>query len=193
MTITEVVVTAQKREEKLQEVPVAVSVVSGDTDLQRRNIGNVDQGSKLVRAPASRPPRSGCRCAASAPRPFSTSIEADEVSTVLDGVALGRPEMALRAASTTWPESRSCAGRRVCCSARTPRRSLVGITTNAPKLGRVEAMANLNFASARDGYDKSDATVNLPLGDKAALRVGGFVNKLDGVLSQSEGRPPLQR
>ncbi|WP_454717450.1 hypothetical protein [Caulobacter segnis] len=34
MMITEVVVTAQKREEKLQDVPIAVSVV-GETDLQR--------------------------------------------------------------------------------------------------------------------------------------------------------------
>ncbi len=46
MMITEVVVTAQKREEKLQDVPVAVSVV-GETELQRRNIGNIDQ-LKLV-------------------------------------------------------------------------------------------------------------------------------------------------
>jgi len=175
MMITEVVVTAQKREEKLQEVPVAVSVVS-ETDLQRRNIGNIDQ-LKLV-VPSFEATSFGVSVRGVGTSTFSTSIE-PTVSTVLDGVVLGRPEMAL---GSFYDVARVeiLRGPQGMLFGKNASAGLVSITTNAPKLGRVEGIANLNIG--QDGYNKSDATVNLPLGDKAALRVGGFVNKADGVL-----------
>jgi len=182
MMITEVVVTAQKREEKLQEVPVAVSVV-GEADLQRRNIGNIDQ-LKLV-VPSFEATSFGVSVRGVGTSTFSTSIE-PTVSTVLDGVVLGRPEMAL---GSFYDVARVeiLRGPQGMLFGKNASAGLVSITTNAPKIGRVEAIANLNVG--QDGYNKSDATVNLPLGDKAALRIGGFVNKLDGVLNnKKDGR-----
>lgn len=175
MMITEVVVTAQKREEKLQDVPIAVSVV-GETELQRRNIGNIDQ-LKLV-VPSFEATSFGVSVRGVGTSTFSTSIE-PTVSTVLDGVVLGRPEMAL---GSFYDVARVeiLRGPQGMLFGKNASAGLVSITTNAPKLGRVEGIANINLG--QDGYNKSDATVNLPLGDKAALRVGGFVNRLDGVL-----------
>jgi iron complex outermembrane receptor protein len=182
MMITEVVVTAQKREEKLQDVPVAVSVV-GETELQRRNIGNIDQ-LKLV-VPSFESTSFGVSVRGVGTSTFSTSIE-PTVSTVLDGVVLGRPEMAL---GSFYDVARVeiLRGPQGMLFGKNASAGLVSITTNAPKIGRLEAIGNLNLGE--DGYNKSDATVNLPLGDKAALRVGGFVNKLDGVLNnKKDGR-----
>ncbi len=175
LTITEVVVTAQKREEKLQDVPVAVSVV-GEADLQRRNIGNIDQ-LKLV-VPSFEATSFGVSVRGVGTSTFSTSIE-PTVSTVLDGVVLSRPEMAL---GSFYDVSRVeiLRGPQGMLFGKNASAGLVSITTNAPKLGRVEAIANVNLGG--DGYNKSDLTANLPLGDKAALRVVGFVNKLDGVI-----------
>jgi iron complex outermembrane receptor protein len=182
MMITEVVVTAQKREQKLQDVPIAVSVV-GEADLQRRNIGNIDQ-LKLV-VPSFEATSFGVSVRGVGTSTFSTSIE-PTVSTVLDGVVLGRPEMAL---GSFYDVARVeiLRGPQGMLFGKNASAGLVSITTNAPKLGRLEAIANIN--AGQDGYNKSDATVNLPLGDKAALRIGGFVNKLDGVLNnKKDGR-----
>jgi iron complex outermembrane receptor protein len=182
MMITEVVVTAQKREEKLQDVPVAVSVV-GETELQRRNIGNIDQ-LKLV-VPSFEATSFGVSVRGVGTSTFSTSIE-PTVSTVLDGVVLGRPEMAL---GSFYDVARVeiLRGPQGMLFGKNASAGLVSITTNSPKIGVVEAIGNFNLGE--DGYNKSDATVNLPLGDKAALRVGGFVNKLDGVLhNKFDGR-----
>jgi iron complex outermembrane receptor protein len=181
MMITEVVVTAQKREEKLQDVPVAVSVV-GETELQRRNIGNIDQ-LKLV-VPSFEATSFGVSVRGVGTSTFSTSIE-PTVSTVLDGVVLGRPEMAL---GSFYDVARVeiLRGPQGMLFGKNASAGLVSITTNAPR-SALEAIGNFNLGE--DGYNKSDATVNLPLGDKAALRVGGFVNKLDGVLNNKfDGR-----
>ena len=181
-TVDSIVVTAQKREEKLQDVPVAVSVV-GETELQRRNIGNIDQ-LKLV-VPSFESTSFGVSVRGVGTSTFSTSIE-PTVSTVLDGVVLGRPEMAL---GSFYDVARVeiLRGPQGMLFGKNASAGLVSITTNAPKIGKLEAIGNFNLG--QDGYDKSDATVNLPLGDKAALRIGGFVNRLDGVLDNKfDGR-----
>jgi len=176
MTITEVVVTAQKREERLQDVPIAISVV-GEQDLIRRNIGNIDQ-LKLV-VPSFDATSFGVSVRGVGTSTFSTSIE-PTVSTVLDGVVLGRPEMAL---GSFYDVARVeiLRGPQGMLFGKNASAGLVSITTNAPKIGVVQALANVSVG--QDGYGESDAAVNLPLGDKAALRVAGFVNKLDGVLT----------
>ncbi|MBO9709088.1 MAG: TonB-dependent receptor [Caulobacter sp.] len=182
MMITEVVVTAQKREEKLQDVPIAVSVV-GETDLQRRNIGNIDQ-LKLV-VPSFESTSFGVSVRGVGTSTFSTSIE-PTVSTVLDGVVLGRPEMAL---GSFYDVARVeiLRGPQGMLFGKNASAGLVNITTNAPKLNKTEALANINVG--QDGYHKSDATLNLPVGENAAIRLGAYVNKLDGVLhNKFDGR-----
>jgi len=180
--VTEVVVTAQKREERLQDVPIAVSVASGE-QLERQNISNIDQLKLIV--PSFESTSFGVSIRGVGTATFSTSIE-PTVSTVIDGVVLGRPEMAL-GSFYDIERVEILRGPQGMLFGKNASSGLVSIVTRNPRLGDFGVDANINLGE--EGYNKSDATVNLPLGENAALRVGGFVNKLDGVLqNQFDGR-----
>jgi len=181
-SVTEVVVTAQKREERLQDVPIAVSVASGD-QLERQNIANIDQLKLIV--PSFEATSFGVSIRGVGTATFSTSIE-PTVSTVIDGVVLGRPEMAL-GSFYDLERVEVLRGPQGMLFGKNASSGLVSIVTKNPRLGDFEVAGNFNFGE--EGYNKSDATVNLPLGENAALRIGGFVNKLDGVLTNKfDGR-----
>ena len=117
----EIIVTAQKRSERLQDVPVAVSVVSGAT-LERLQGINIENAQYLV--PALNFRKSGTALNQSiylrgiGTTTFSIGGE-PSVSTVLDGVVLSRSGER-SATSSTSSASRCCAVRRARCSARTP-------------------------------------------------------------------------
>ena len=89
---SEIIVTARRRSETLQEVPVAVSVVSGDT-VRAQNLNNVPDLINLVPAITLRP--SGTKDTGLLIRglgTITTSPGAEPtVSMVLDGVVLARP------------------------------------------------------------------------------------------------------
>ena len=157
-------------------MPIAVSVV-GSEQLQRQNISNIDQ-LKLV-VPSFESNAFGVSIRGVGTATFSTSIEVS-VSTVLDGVALGRPEMAL---GSFYDLSRVevLRGPQGMLFGKNASAGVVSLTTQAPRLGTFEGIGNFNFG--QDGYVNSDATVNIPLGDKAAIRFGGYVNQADGVLT----------
>ncbi len=180
--LTEVVVTAQKREERLQDVPIAVSVASGER-LERQNISNIDQ-LKLV-VPSFEATSFGTSIRGVGTATFSTSIE-PTVSTVIDGVVLGRPEMAL-GSFYDIERVEILRGPQGMLFGKNASSGVVSIVTNNPRLGAVEGAGNFNLGEG--GYNKSDITVNLPVGETAAVRIGGFVNKLDGVLhNKFDGR-----
>ncbi len=181
-SVTEVVVTAQKREERLQDVPIAVSVASGE-QLERQNIANVDQLKLIV--PSFEATSFGVSIRGVGTATFSTSIE-PTVSTVIDGVVLGRPEMAL-GSFYDLERVEILRGPQGMLFGKNASSGVVSIVTKNPVLGDFGFAGNFNLGEG--GYNKSDATVNVPLGEDVALRVGGFVNKLDGVLSNKfDGR-----
>jgi outer membrane receptor protein involved in Fe transport len=91
--LTEIIVTATRREESLQDVPVSVNAVSGD-DLQRGSVARLQDLQLPSRASSSRR------------RPSSTACTAAAASS------------RVRRCSTSRA-SRSCAARRRPCSART--------------------------------------------------------------------------
>jgi iron complex outermembrane receptor protein len=180
--VLEVVVTAQKREERLQDVPVAVSVASGD-QLEQQNIGNIDQLKLIV--PSFESTAFGVSIRGVGTSTFSTSIE-PTVSTVLDGVVLGRPEMAL-GSFYDLERVEILRGPQGMLFGKNASSGVVSIVSKNPRLGQFGFAGNFNLGE--DGYNKSDATVNIPIGETAAIRVGGFVNKADGVLhNQFDGR-----
>lgn len=180
--VTEVVVTAQKREERLQDVPVAVSVASGD-QLERQNIANIDQLKLIV--PSFESTSFGVSIRGVGTATFSTSIE-PTVSTVIDGVVLGRPEMAL-GSFYDIERVEVLRGPQGMLFGKNASSGLVSLVTKNPKIGDFQALGNFNLGE--EGYNKSDATVNIPLGDSVALRIGGFVNKLDGQIhNKFDGR-----
>lgn len=171
--IDDIVVTAQKREENLQTVPVAVSVSTGE-DLQARNVSNIDQLKLVVPSFESTPLSTSIRGVGTAT--FSTSIE-PTVSTVVDGVVLARPEMA-RGSFYDLAQVEILRGPQGMLFGKNASAGVVNIITNRPSLAGFAGAANINLGE--DGDNRSDATVNLPLGEILALRVGGFVNRIDG-------------
>ncbi len=88
----DIIVTAQKRSERLQDVPVAVSVVSGDM-LEKLSTNNIEDSARLVPAltfvKGTTGLNSGLFLRGLGTTNFSIAAE-PSVSTVLDGVVLAR-------------------------------------------------------------------------------------------------------
>jgi iron complex outermembrane recepter protein len=174
----EIVVTAQKRTERLQDVPVAVSVISGAA-LEAKGGVNIESAQYLV--PTLNFRKSGAAINQSlflrgvGTSTFSIAGE-PSVSTVVDGVVYSRAGEAfsdlvdierievLRGPQGTLFGKNSSAG-------------VVNIITKAPTKdfgGSLEA----GYAD-RQEY-RGRAVINLPFGDDAGLRVTGFYSKYDG-------------
>jgi iron complex outermembrane recepter protein len=90
--VGEIIVTAQKRSERLQDVPAAVSVVSGD-QLVKLSANNIEDSARLVPAltfvKGTTGLNSGLFLRGLGTTNFSIAAE-PSVSTVLDGVVLAR-------------------------------------------------------------------------------------------------------
>ncbi len=89
---TDIIVTAQKREQNLQDVPVAISVVSGD-QLERSNVNSAEQLFQRVPTLTFRKGNTNKDSALSirgvGTISFSSGVE-PSVSTVIDGVVYAR-------------------------------------------------------------------------------------------------------
>ncbi len=174
----EIVVTAQKRSERLQDVPVAVSVISGAAIANQGGI-NLENAQYLV--PALNFRKSGAAINQSlflrgvGTSTFSIAGE-PSVSTVVDGVVYSRAGEAfsdlvdierievLRGPQGTLFGKNASAG-------------VVNIITKKPT-DTLEGSLEASY------FDKSEyrgrAMINLPIGTGTALRVNGFYGKYDG-------------
>ncbi len=174
----EIVVTAQKRTERLQDVPLAVSVISGDAIAARGGV-NLESAQYLV--PTLNFRKSGAAINQSlflrgvGTSTFSIAGE-PSISTVVDGVVYSRAGEAfsdlvdverievLRGPQGTLFGKNASAG-------------VVNIITKSP--GRdFGGMLEAGYAD-RNEY-RGRAALNLPLGEDAAVRVVGFYSKYDG-------------
>lgn len=166
-SINEIVVTANKREEKIQDVPVTVNVV-GTQQLEQQNITSVGDLSRAVPAlggaflggtPSIRGVATGG---------FSRSSE-EAVSTVLDGVVLGRTAITQlhdveRVEVLSGPQGM--------LFGKNASAGVINIATVAPKLDTFEMIGSGDYGSYN--YTRARLTANIPLGATAALRVSGF-------------------
>ncbi len=174
----EIVVTAQKRTERLQDVPLAVSVISGDTIANRGGV-NIESAQYLV--PTLNFRKSGAAINQSlylrgvGTSTFSIAGE-PSVSTVVDGVVYSRAGEAfsdlvdierievLRGPQGTLFGKNASAG-------------VINIVTKAP--GK-EFGGSLEASYAQRNEYRGRAILNVPFGDNAGLRVTGFYGKYDG-------------
>lgn len=169
--LEEVIVTAQKREQKLQDVPIAITVVSGK-QLQQQNIGNVQDLTRT--APSvevfGQPGNPDTRTSIRGISTNSFSVTAEQaVSFVADGVVLGKtPAVSLfdvaqievlRGPQGTLFGKNSSAG-------------VISITTNKPDPTAFEVIGHADLSNSYD-YRLVQSTVNVPLGDHAAVRLSG--------------------
>lgn len=167
--IDEIVVTAQKRKEKLQDVPLAVTVVN-QAQLRAQNITQVSELSRAVPAIETNgePGNPDTRISIRGISTNSFSVTAEQaVSYVADGVVLGKAPAVnlfdvsrievLRGPQGTLFGKNASAG-------------VISVTTNAPDPSKFEVMghADLGFEY---GHRLLQAAVNLPISSDAALRI----------------------
>jgi iron complex outermembrane receptor protein len=190
-----IVVTAQKREQVLLDVPESVTVVSGAT-LERQQATNFQDYLSLVpgfslngsTAGVTRITLRGANTGGVASTvaifmddvPFGSSTglaNGSILSGDFDPFDLNRIEV-LRGPQGTLYGASSFGG-------------VLKYVTNAPKLNHFEARAQAGIedtAHGGIGYNTA-AVVNAPLGDKAAIRVSGFLRKDHGYVDSIGNNP----
>lgn len=175
----EIIVTATRREERLQDVPIAVSVVSGDqlaeagfsrlTDIQYQFSG-VQFGTS--------PNDSGFRLRGVGSAGGFTSSSEQNVATVVDNVVIpfGNPVNSLgdieRVEVLKGPQGTQFG--------KNASSGVVNITTARPDPAIVSGHASFSYAELNEV--QANAGVNLPVGESSALAVYGFYNEYDGFI-----------
>jgi iron complex outermembrane recepter protein len=185
----EIIVTAQKRAENVQDVPVAVSVISGDT-LEKQGGINIENAQYLV--PSLNFRKSGTALNQSlylrgvGTTTFSIGGE-PSVGTVLDGVVLARSGEAF---SDLVDIERIEV-------LRGPQGTLFGKNASAGVINIVSKKPGPDFGGYAEGgfffgngkEYRVRGGVNLPLGEKAGARVTGFYSNWDGnIINETLGR-----
>lgn len=174
----EIIVTAQRREERLQDVPVSVTVV-GAAQLERQNVSGVAELTRSVPALTSSGNYAGSSNGSVGIRGISTagfsqSSEAS-VSVVLDGVVLGRAQV-----SNLFDLERVevLAGPQGMLFGKNASAGVVNVVTKAPDPSKFEAILHSSFGNFK--YLRQRGTLNVPLGSTAALRVSGHYDQNGG-------------
>lgn len=183
--LDEVVVTAQKRTEKLQDVPVAVAVIGADQLAQQRvysiaDLGRTTPSLEMIQAFGG--PGGGGQIRGVGTQSFTRSAEG-AVGVVVDGVPQGNvPNNAifdvqrvevLRGPQGTLFGLTSSAG-------------VINMSTVAPDPEAVSGMASLDYSDvgtsgSEFGQQTLRAAINLPISEDSALRVAVNGNRLEGV------------
>ncbi|MEY2926672.1 MAG: hypothetical protein RL367_1149, partial [Pseudomonadota bacterium] len=179
----EIIVTAQKRSERLQDVPVAVSVITGDA-LAKLSTNNIEDSSRLVPALTFVKGTTGLNSAlflrGLGTTNFSIAAE-PSVSAVLDGVVLAR---AGEAFGDLYDVERIEV-------LRGPQGTLFGKNASAGVINIVTREPGEDFGgSAEIGYFersefKAKVSVGGPIGGGLRAGVTGFYGSYDGNLYNS--------
>ena len=185
----EIVVTAQKREQNLQNVPVSVSVLSASalSDNRVSGLEQLSQVSPSIGFTNSANTRGqGLSIRGIGTLNFSDGVE-PSVSTVIDGVVIGRSAASffdfndierievLRGPQGTLFGKNSSAG-------------ALNVVTGKPDLYDSSLEASASYGTFDDVRLKATGSVVLDQG-RAALRLSGFRSKADGIITNTaDGR-----
>lgn len=180
-TVTELVVTAQKREERLQDVPVAVSVVSGP---QLATQGIVD-ASQLAQTIPELTYGEQYNIRGVGTTTFTRSSEND-VSVVVDGVIQGQLQAPVNGLFDV-ARVEVLSGPQGMLFGKNASAGVINIVTNAPNPAAREFIGHADLGD--DGYQVFQAVANLPINDKTALRISGFSNSQDGEITNKGPGP----
>lgn len=192
----DVIVTAQKREQSLVDVAQSVTVVSGAT-LEVQQATNFQDYLKLV--PGLQLDQSTPGAGRLILRGINTGGVASAVSTYVDETPFGSSTALANGAVLAGDFDTFDVARVEVL--RGPQGTLYGASslggvikfvTNAPSTTKLEARARASVEDTRGGAlsYRGNAIVNLPLGDKVAVRVTGFYNKNGGWIDSIGTSPP---
>jgi iron complex outermembrane receptor protein len=175
-----VVVTAQKRAESVQSVPVTLDVVSSE-QIARQNIVKLED---LTRAAPSLQLNSqtggGFQIRGVGTYGFARSAES-AVGAVVDGVVM--PTIAGSALSNSMYDLERVevlAGPQGTLFGKNASAGLVNIVTKAPQYGVLDATFHVDAGSTHDVVN-AQGIVNIPLGANAAVRLSYHHNRVDDI------------
>ncbi|UVO53770.1 TonB-dependent receptor [Sphingomonas sp. SUN039] len=182
--VGDIVVTAQRRSESLQKVPLSVNAVTADT-LSARNINGLDQ-LPLV-APSLQVGLLGNYSIRGVGTLANSSSVDSSVAVAIDEVNLGQPGLAVNLFNDVQ-RVEVLNGPQGLLFGRNSSAGLMNIVTAKPELGRTENIFNVEGGS-RDKpgapgsarYVIARETINVPLGKSTALRVNGFYSYAEPV------------
>ena len=182
-TVGEVVVTAERRQERLVDVPISVAVVSG-AKLATTNYTSLTDLQYLTPSVTYNTNfGGGFEIRGVGTQSVTASIE-QSVSVVIDDVVYGLPEI-----SFAGPSYQSLTDIDRIEILRGPQGTLFGKNSSAGVLQIVTKMPTLSTFSGDGSVSygtgnevKAFANVNIPIGDTAAMRVSAFDYRRDGYI-----------
>ncbi|CAM3270079.1 Outer membrane receptor proteins, mostly Fe transport [Sphingomonas antarctica] len=185
-TSPDIIVTAQKREQLLIDVPQSITVVSGDA-LENQQATNFQDYLKLV--PGLQLNQSTPGAGRLVLRGLNTGGVASTVGVYVDETPFGSSTALANGAILAGDFDTFDVARVEVL--RGPQGTLYGASTlggllkyvtNAPVLGKFEGRARASVEDTKGGATSyhGNAVINLPLGDTLALRASGFYNRNGG-------------
>lgn len=169
----DIIVTAQRRPERLQDVPVSVTVVSGDS-LRSRNLNDLSQVA-LAAPSLQSTADNGFAVRGVGTASFSSSIESS-VAFAQDEVNLTNSGLVSEFYDVAQVEVLN--GPQGLLFGRNASAGLLNITTTLPKLGvfggTFDLEGDYRDTAAEHSGVIAKASINLPLGEKAAVRVSSL-------------------
>jgi iron complex outermembrane receptor protein len=184
--IAEVVVTAQKREERLQEVPLSITV-AGAAQLERQQVNTLSDLSRVapsleIQQAPGQSVGGGGQIRGVGTQSFqqgavgSVGVVVDQVSqgnvNISDLFDIARVEVLKGPQGTLFGLTTSA--------------GVINIATNKPEFGRFSGRIRTELADAGTvgseyGQQILQGLLNIPLSEDAALRVSGNLNRRQGV------------
>lgn len=194
--VDEIVVTATKRAENAQDIPVAVQALGGET-LDELGVDNfTDYLVQLpgVTAGGSGPGQSTIYIrgvASTTPNLTTAGVAglAPNVALYLDEQPLSQPGRNLDVYAVDLERVEVLPGPQGTLFGASSQAGTVRLITNKAKIGVFEAFANTGFSTTRggEGSYKIEGGVNIPITDTAALRVVGYLDDRGGYIDNVAG------
>jgi iron complex outermembrane receptor protein len=201
--LQDVIVTANRREENLQDVPIAIQVLTGET-LAKLNATTFDDFVKYLPAVTAHgvgPGQSniyvrGLGTAVSGIQGSGSGSTYPNVAVYLDEQSAQLPNRNLDIYAADLDRIEILEGPQGTLFGAGAQAGVVRYITNKPKLDVTEAMVNAGYATTAHGDQSSnvDATVNIPLvADKLAVRGviynekrGGYINNIPATFARAD-------
>ena len=185
--LEEIVVTARKVAENLQDVPIAITVLSGE-ELRTRSVREFSDLANFTPGFSARASNSGLTSIALTIRgqvQEDTLATLDpSVGTYVDGINWARA-YGLNSGLLDVSSAQVLKGPQGTLFGRNTTGGALVITTNDPVIGDLSGRLSLSYGR----FDEREAigVVNVPLGEKVAVRLAGQVYKRDGYLRNVVG------
>ena len=181
--LDEVVVTATRREQRLQDVPLSVTAVSGEA-LEKSNfreVSDLQYVAPNVTFSSTNPVSNGggYQVRGVGTQTYDGGVE-QTVGLVVDGVVIGLPRDPGATGFADIERVEVLRGPQGTLFGKNASAGVIQIVSKNPRIG--EFSGNLDAAYGERDEQIARGTLNIPLGSTAALRLAGFHNSQDGAI-----------